>query len=81
MATDDRRSHLHVVCHAGYKGDQRPLRFRQGDSDHFIEEILDQWYGPDDAYFKVRVEDGSVYTLRRSLASAEGAWTLEGHRR
>ena len=73
---------IDVVCHAGYKGDERPIRFRLGNTDYFVEEIVDQWYGPDDAYFKVRVGDGGVYTLRRSLAlvSLEGGWTLEGHR-
>lgn len=80
MATGDHGTHLSVVCHAGYKGDERPIRFRLGDTDYFVEEILEQWYGPDDAYFKVRVGDGGVYTLRRSLASPEGAWVLEGYR-
>ena len=39
--------------------------------------ILEQWCGPDDAYFKVKVGDGGVYTLRRSLASPDGAWAPE----
>ena len=74
---------IDVVCRAGHKGDERPIRFRLADTDYFVEEILEQWYGPDDAYFKVRVGDGGVYTLRRSLALASlaGAWTLEGFRR
>jgi hypothetical protein len=83
MATGDPDTPLNVACHAGYKGDERPIRFRLGDTEHFIEEILDQWYGPDDAYFKVKVGGGGVYTLRRSLAlaSQESEWVLEGFRR
>ena len=83
MGEDQRPDNrVDVVCHAGYKGDERPLRFRLGDTDYFVEEIVEQWYGPDDAYFKVRVGDGGVYLLRRSLvlASRESGWTLEGYR-
>lgn len=80
MATDDHSSHVDVVFHAGHRGEERPIRFRLGDTDYFIEEILEQWYGPDDAYFKVRADNGGVYTLRRSLALPEGGWVLEGYR-
>lgn len=69
-------SRIEVLCHAGYKGEERPIRFRLGETDHFIEEILDQWLGPGDAYFKVRVANDSVYTLRRSLLP-DGGWALE----
>ena len=74
---------LEVVCRAGYKGEERPVRFRLGETNYFVEEVLDQWYGPDDQYFKVSAsgEEGGVYILRRSLALPGGGWRLESYRR
>jgi hypothetical protein len=45
-----------------------------------VEEVLDQWYGPGDTYFRVRAQDGNTYILRHS-AGEEEAWTLEAFRR
>jgi hypothetical protein len=47
---------------------------------YFVEEVLDQWYGPDDTYFKVRADDGNLYILRRET-KLDGAWRLESYRR
>jgi hypothetical protein len=71
---------LRVECYAGSKADQRPVRFRLDDHDYFIEELLDQWYGPDDAYFKVRADDGNFYILRHATTTPEGVWSLESFR-
>lgn len=71
---------VEVVCYSGYKGDERPIRFRLDGRDYFVEELLDQWYGPEDLYFKVRADDGAVYILRRTSSSPEGEWTLESFR-
>ncbi len=30
-----------------------------------VEEVLDQWYGPSDVFYKVRADDGNLYILRR----------------
>ena len=67
---------VEVVCYSGYKGDERPVRFRLGGQDYFVEELLDQWYGPQDVFFKVRANDGNVYILRRSsrCLKVNGAW-------
>jgi hypothetical protein len=27
--------------------------------------LMDQWYGPQDAFYKVRADDGNLYILRR----------------
>ena len=43
--------------------------------------MLDQWYGPDDIYFRVRADDGHVYILRHSQDVQEDSWTLECFRR
>ena len=71
---------VEVVCYSGYKGDERPVRFRLSDRGYFVEELLDQWYGPQDVFFKVRANDGSVYILRRHSSVPEGEWSLESFR-
>ena len=44
---------------------ERPVRFRLDGHEYMVEELLDQWYGPSDTYFKVRADDGNLYILRR----------------
>lgn len=68
---------IEVESHAGYKGEEYPLRFRMQGSTCEVIEILDRWYGPDDMYFRVRAEDGNVYVLRNR---PESGWTLESYR-
>ena len=70
---------LRVQCYAGRKADERPMRFQLGERDYLIEEVLDQWYGPDDTFFKVRTDDGNLYILRHH--SSSGEWVLESFRR
>ena len=60
------------------KADERPIRFQLGDRDYMVEEVLDQWYGPDDEFFKVRADDGNLYILRHQ--ALEGGWSLESFR-
>lgn len=69
---------LQVQCYAGCKADERPVRFRMGDNDYMVEEILDQWYGPEDQFYKVRADDGNLYILRQNLD--DGQWSLESFR-
>jgi len=75
-------THLKVECYAGYKADERPLRFSLGSGGGGrmleVKEVLDQWYSPDSTYFKVRASDGNDYILRYHSASDE--WTLESFR-
>jgi hypothetical protein len=71
---------LRVQCYSGWKDEERPVRFQLGERDYMIEEIVDQWYGPDDAFFKVRTDDGNLYILRRRASSAEVEWSLEAFR-
>jgi hypothetical protein len=66
---------VEVQCYAGYKGDERPVRFRIGDRDYMVEEIVEQWYGPDHAFYKVRADDKNVYLL--SLQRSTGTWAVE----
>jgi len=69
---------LPVECYVGTKADERPVRFQLGERDHMVEEVLDQWYGPDDVFFKVRTDDGNLYILQRNTSADE--WTLESFR-
>jgi hypothetical protein len=69
---------LRVECYAGRKSDERPVRFQLGDRNYMIDEVLDQWYGPDDAFFKVRTDDGNLYVLRHNVSGDE--WSLESFR-
>jgi len=67
---------LEVECYSGFKADERPVRFRLDERQYLIEEIVDQWYGTQDVFYKVRADDGSLYILRRETSTPEGAWHL-----
>ena len=69
---------LRVHCYAGRKADERPARFELGDHEYLVVEVIDQWYGPDDDFFKVRADDGNLYILRRHKTAEE--WGLESFR-
>ena len=73
---------LLVECYAGYKADERPLRFRarEKDSRTFeVEDILDQWYGVGYRCFKLRADDGNIYILRHK--EKEDQWVLDSFQR
>ena len=69
---------IQVECYSGHKPDQRPIKFWLGDVALFVESIEDQWYGPDDSYFRVRADDGNTYVLGHN--EKNDAWTLESFR-
>lgn len=73
---------LKVECYAGYRADERPLRFTLGPpTGHTLEvrEVLDQWHGIGYRCFKVRADDNNLYILRH--LEAEDLWTLDAFRR
>ena len=73
---------LKVECYAGYKADERPLRFTpqvESGRSYEVKDVLDQWYGIGYRCFKVRADDGNVYVLRHD--EAEEIWTLDSFRR
>jgi len=73
---------LKVECYAGFKADERPLRFTMAGRQprtYQVMEIPDQWYGEDYQCFKVRADDGNFYILRHS--QTEDSWTLDSFRR
>ena len=84
---------LQVECYAGYKADERPLRFSfasdsRPDSSssraapdvrqYQVTALLDRWYGPTYECFKVEADDGNLYILRHELG--EGTWRLDAFR-
>lgn len=70
---------VRVVCYAGGRADERPIRFYLDAHEYLVEEVVDQWYGPDHVFFKVRASDGSLYILRRGGLAEE--WSLESFRK
>lgn len=71
---------LRVECYAGHKADERPIRFELDGRDYLVEELLDQWYGPDAQFFKVRADDGNLYILRHRTSGGADEWSLESFR-
>jgi len=64
---DLRPSLVQVECYAGFKGDERPVAFREGERRVAVREMVDAWYGPDHAYFKLWGDDGRLYLMRHDL--------------
>jgi hypothetical protein len=71
---------VQVECYAGRKADERPVRFRLDKHEYMVEEVLDQWYGPEHAFFKVRADDGKLYILRQQISVPDGEWDLVSFR-
>ena len=71
-------SDIHVECYAGYRADERPLRFTLLGRVFEVLEVEDRWYSPGAVYFRVRADDGNFYVLRHE----EGidVWTLDAFR-
>ncbi len=69
---------VYVECYAGFRGDQRPVRFVLGEQSFEVREIDDQWYSPDAVYFRVLADDGNLYVLRHDEKLDQ--WTLEAFR-
>jgi hypothetical protein len=72
---------VEVDCYSGYKADERPVRFRLDGREYLVEELLDQWYGLNDVFFKVLADDGNLYILSREWPSPEGCWRLVSFRK
>jgi len=65
-----------VYCYSGRMRDERPVRFRLDEHEYMVEEVLDQWYGPEDVVFKVRADDGNVYILEHQTSELDADWSL-----
>jgi hypothetical protein len=60
---------LRVECHAGYRGEESPLRFHIGTRTIEVVEVIDRWLSPEHRYFKVLGDDEGVYILRYDTSS------------
>src|SRR6476620_6084710 len=65
-----------VECYAGYRGEETPRRFRLGERQIEIAEVVDTWLAPDHRYFKVQDMQGDLYILRNDVASDRWELTL-----
>lgn len=72
---------LEVECHAGSRGDERPVRFRLEGREYSVEAVLDQWYEPEATFYRLRANDGNLYILRQQNSTPEGVWDLISFRR
>lgn len=70
---------IEVVCHAGYRGEETPRRFRLGETEVLVADVVDRWLAPDHRYFKVVGSDGHTYILRHDVNT--GQWDLTMFRR
>ena len=61
---------------AGHLGVGMPVRFRFDGRETEIVEIVDQWYGPDYCYFKIKGNDGNLYMLRFDEGRVEWELTM-----
>ncbi len=68
---------VRVECYSGHKADERPVRFWLDDQLYQVEEVVDRWYGPEDAFFKVKASDENLYILRQKRPGSEDIWQLE----
>ncbi len=73
------KTNIKVECYAGYKAEQRPVRFTLGKQVLEVVEVDDQWYSPSSRYFRVQASDGNIYILRYD--EDEDCWSLDAFRR
>jgi len=59
------------------KGTNGQSVFKLHDRDCIVEDVQDQWKGPDGEFFKVLTDDGSLYILRRRVVGGRDEWSLQ----
>jgi hypothetical protein len=69
---------IRVECYAGYRADERPLRFGLSGRSFEVTELDARWYSPGASYFRVLAADGNFYVLRHDVT--QGTWTLDSVR-
>lgn len=74
--TPGTKMRIHVEQHADHRGMPMPLKLHLDEHQVDVLEALDQWYGPDYCYIKVRDCDGGLYILRFDEPHAEWELTM-----
>ena len=69
---------MRVECYAGYRADERPLRFTLRGHTFEITEVEDRWYSPGAIYFRVRTRAGDYFVLRHD--EPRDVWTVDAFR-
>ncbi len=67
---------IEVSCYSGHRYGERPVSFKLLEKNFAVKEIIDQWYGEDYLYFKIRADDQRVYLLKYD--QAKDRWSLTG---
>jgi hypothetical protein len=65
---------ISVDTYIGHNGVEMPRRFRLDGREIDVCDNIDQWFGSEYCYFKVRGADGHLYILR--LDEARNEWEL-----
>jgi hypothetical protein len=73
---------VRVVSYAGWKGEERPMAFYDGDGEHRVLEIQERWVesdalsgGSSKWYFRVKADDGKEYLLSHDATKKQ--WCLD----
>jgi hypothetical protein len=69
---------VRVEWYSGHKADERPTRIVFETRTLEVTEVEDRWYSPGATFFRVLVESGERYVLRRD--DAQDVWTLSAFR-
>ena len=69
---------MRVECYAGYRADERPLRFVLRGHEYQVSELDGCWFSPGASFFRVLAHDGNYYVLRHD--EVQDSWTLDGFR-
>jgi hypothetical protein len=73
-------AHMLVQYYSGAKASERPVRFELQGREFMVEEIVDQWYCPDDRFFKLLADDGNVTFFATTPTMMSGRSSRPGSR-
>ena len=65
---------IKVECHAGYRGEETPVRSYLGKRCNEVLEALNRWLAPSHCYFTLRGDDQGVNILRHS--TYDNVWEM-----
>ncbi len=69
------RAPARVSCYSGYRADERPLSFQIGEHEYLVVDILERWYAPDEAGYRVLTAGDGKWILRHTPVLDQ--WTAE----